>query len=229
MQRFLTVDPKQQHVNDSEHCLQLFPWNKKEFLHRYVTMDETRIHHCLSAEWTAAGESHPKRPKMQTSAGKVLASIFWDTQGILFIDYLEKGGIINSKYIALLVHLKEKYCQKMATNEEEKSTLSPRQCTMSQVDRDDGKTTWIALRIASTPTLFSWSSPQQLPAVCRPQKNAPEKKMWLQWRSDIGNWGVFWGQRQIVLQKSHQIVREALESVYHPRRRLCWRIKSNFA
>ena len=32
--------------------------------------------------------------------------------------------------------------------------------------------------------------------------------------SDIGNWGVFWGQRQIVRQKRHRIVREALESVY---------------
>ena len=43
-----------------------------------------------------------------TSAGKVLASTFWDAQGILFIDYLEKGRTINSKYyIPLLFHLKE--------------------------------------------------------------------------------------------------------------------------
>ena len=61
-----------------------------------------------SAEWTAAGEIHPKRPKAQTSAGKFLASIFWDVQGILFIDYLGKGRTINSEYyIALLVCLKE--------------------------------------------------------------------------------------------------------------------------
>ena len=67
-------------------------------------MDETLIHHITpesirqSAEWTAAGESRPKRPKMQTSAGKVLASAFWDAQGILFIDYLEKSRTINSEY-----------------------------------------------------------------------------------------------------------------------------------
>ena len=30
-------------------------------------------------------------------------------------------------------------------------------------------------------------------------------------------------------KKSHRIVRETLESVYHPRRWLCWWIKSNFA
>ena len=49
---------------------------------------------------------------MQTSAGKVLASVFWDAQGILFIDYLEKGRTINSEYyIALMVCLKEKQPQ----------------------------------------------------------------------------------------------------------------------
>ena len=65
----LTVNQKQQRVEDSECYLQLFQCNKKEFLHKYVTMDETWIYHFtlqsnqLSAEWTAAGESCLKRPK----------------------------------------------------------------------------------------------------------------------------------------------------------------------
>ena len=73
-------------------------------------MDETWIHFFTLesnqqlVEWIAAGESHPKQPMMQTSAGKVLAFIFWDAQGILFINCLEKGRTINSEYyIALLV------------------------------------------------------------------------------------------------------------------------------
>jgi hypothetical protein len=37
------------------------------------------------------------------SAGKVLASIFWDQEGILFIDYLPKGQIINVKYYSSLL------------------------------------------------------------------------------------------------------------------------------
>ena len=76
-------------------------------------MDETWIHHFTpesnrqSAEWTAAGERRPKRPKTQTAAGKVMASVFWDSHGILFIDYLEKGKTINSEYyMALLERLK---------------------------------------------------------------------------------------------------------------------------
>ena len=66
----LTVDQKQQHVNDLEHCLQLFQCNKKEFLHKYMTMDEIWIHSFIpksnqqSAAYTAAGESRPKQPKI---------------------------------------------------------------------------------------------------------------------------------------------------------------------
>ena len=63
--RLLTVNQKQR-VDDSERCLQLFQHNKKEFLYKYVTMDETWIQHFTpksnrqSAEWTAVGESCPK-------------------------------------------------------------------------------------------------------------------------------------------------------------------------
>ena len=39
-----TIDQKQKRVDDSERCFQLFQRNKKEFLRKYVTMDETWIH-----------------------------------------------------------------------------------------------------------------------------------------------------------------------------------------
>jgi len=45
---------------------------------------------------------------VQKSAGKVLASIFWDQEGILLIDYLPKGQTINVEYyLSLLVQLKD--------------------------------------------------------------------------------------------------------------------------
>ena len=178
-------------------CLQLFQHNKKEFLHTYVTIDETQIHHFSlesnwqSAEWTVAGESCPKWPKTQTSAGKVLASIFWDAQSILFIDYLEKSRTINSEYYtALLAHLKEGIAKKWPQMKKKK-VFFHQDNEVSQVHCNDSKTTWIALWIASAPTLFSRSGPQRLLTVCRPQKNAPGTEIWLQWRSDIRNWGIF--------------------------------------
>jgi len=45
---------------------------------------------------------------VQKSAGKVLASIFWDQDGILFIDYFPKGQTINAEYYSsLLVQMKD--------------------------------------------------------------------------------------------------------------------------
>ena len=48
--RLLTVDQKQQHINNSEYCFQLLKHNKKEFLCKYVTMDETWTHHFTALE-----------------------------------------------------------------------------------------------------------------------------------------------------------------------------------
>ena len=69
--------------------------------------------------------------------------------------------------------------KKTVTDEEEKSVLSLRQCSVSQVDRNDGKTRWITLRIASAPTLFSRSDFYRLLTVCRLQKDAQGKEIWL--------------------------------------------------
>jgi len=45
---------------------------------------------------------------VQKSAGKVLASNFWDQDGILHIDYFPKGQTINAEYYpSLLVQLKD--------------------------------------------------------------------------------------------------------------------------
>ena len=42
----------------------------------------------------------PKKFKRVYSAGKVVASIFWDIQGVTIIDYLEQGHTINGAYYA---------------------------------------------------------------------------------------------------------------------------------
>jgi len=60
-----------------------------------------------SMEWRHSGPSRPKKFRLQKRAGKDLASIFWDQNGILIIDYLPKGQTINAEYYStLLVQLK---------------------------------------------------------------------------------------------------------------------------
>jgi len=59
-------------------------------------------------EWRHSGSPSPQNFRVQKSSGKVLASIFWDQEGILLIDYLPKGQTINAEYYSsLLVQLKD--------------------------------------------------------------------------------------------------------------------------
>lgn len=107
--RLLTYDQKRQRVRDSQHGLELFQLNPREFLRRYITVDETWIYHYTpesqqqAKQWVEAGASAPKRPKTQQSAGKVMATVFWDAHGIIFIDYLQKGKTITGLYYTALL------------------------------------------------------------------------------------------------------------------------------
>ena len=124
----------------------LFSWSKTmhwPFSVVYNCFNATKRSFCINMwQWMKPGSntslwgqidsqlSGPQQVKAvqsnqtQTSAGKVLSSVFWDVQGILFIDYLEKGRTINSEYyIALLMHLKEEVTKKWPQMKEK--VLSP--------------------------------------------------------------------------------------------------------
>ena len=59
-------------------------------------------------DWRHSGSPLPKKFRVQKSAGKVLASIFWNQDSILLIDYLPKGQTIYVEYYSsLLVQLKD--------------------------------------------------------------------------------------------------------------------------
>jgi len=76
-------------------------------------MEETWLYHYdpetkqQSMEWQHRRSPCPQNFRVQKSTGKVLASVFWDQDGIL-IDYLPKGQTINAEYYSsLLVQLKD--------------------------------------------------------------------------------------------------------------------------
>jgi Transposase. len=83
--------------------------NPVDFWRRLITVDETWVHHYTpetknqSKQWVEAGGSAPKKAKTVKSAGKVMATVFWDAHGILLIDYLEKGSTIRGKYYRALL------------------------------------------------------------------------------------------------------------------------------
>lgn len=107
--RFLTVEQKQVRMNLSQECLARFQKNKTDFVRRFVTTDETWVHYYTpesktqSKQWKHRSSPPPKKAMTVKSAGKVMASIFWDAKGILMIDYLQKGKTINGEYYVKLL------------------------------------------------------------------------------------------------------------------------------
>ena len=179
-----------------------------------------------SAEWTAAGESHPKRPKMQTSAGKVLAFVFWDAQGILFINYLEKGRTINSEYyITLLVCLKEEIDKKQP--QMKKKVLFHQDdtpCNKSIVTM--AKLHELHFELLPHPTYSPDLASSNYWLFADLKRMLPGKKFGSNEEVISETEAYFEAKDKSFYKKGrHWIVRETLESVYHPRKR----IKSNFA
>jgi len=111
----LNADQKHQQCHSSEQLLEFFQRDPNDvLLGAMVTMDETWLYHYdletkqQSVEWQHRGLPCPKKFRVQKSTGKILASIFWDQDGILLIDYLPKGQTINVEYhLSLLVQLKD--------------------------------------------------------------------------------------------------------------------------
>lgn len=118
-------------MDEKEFRLQLFQKNSQDFKRRFVTVDETWIHHYTpetkeqSKQWVIKGESAPKKAKTVPSAGKIMATVFWDSQGIIFIDYLEKGKTITGAYYSsLLDRLKTELQKKNAHDWPTKKSFS---------------------------------------------------------------------------------------------------------
>ena len=86
--------------------------SKDDFLLRLVTVDETWVHYyepdnkAQSLQWVGPGSPRPKKFKTQPSAGKVMATVFWDVKGVILLDFLPKRSTITGVYYANLLYLR---------------------------------------------------------------------------------------------------------------------------
>ena len=66
-----------------------------------------------SMQWKHPGSHPPQKYKRVSSAGKVIASVFWNSQVVIMIEYLEQGRTINGAYYAAeLKRLRQKIAGK---------------------------------------------------------------------------------------------------------------------
>ena len=160
----LNADQKPQRFQSSEQLLEFFRRDRNYFLSRLVTMDETWLYFYdpetkqQSVEWWHSGSPRPKKSRMQKSAGKFLASIFWDQDCILLIDYLPKGQTVNAEYYSsLLVQLKDilkEKCHGKVTKGSCSCTTVPRLTGQLQPRRN--WPTWASIVLIVHPFLQIW-------------------------------------------------------------------------
>ncbi|UYV68372.1 hypothetical protein LAZ67_5004121 [Cordylochernes scorpioides] len=99
--KHLTPDQKAVRRKLYSDNLALFDTNPEDFVNRFVTMDETWAHHFtpLSKQLRKhSGSPPPKKAKTVPSAGKVMVSVFWDSEGVLLLNFLNKGQTITGNY-----------------------------------------------------------------------------------------------------------------------------------
>ncbi len=51
-------------------------------------------------EWCSPGDPPPHKFQVQKSAGKVMGIFFWDCNGLIYVNYLEKGTTVTGTYYA---------------------------------------------------------------------------------------------------------------------------------
>ena len=112
-------------MESSQELLEVYNANPEDFHTCLVTGDETWLHHWdpdtkkESMQWKHPGSPPPKKFRTQPSASKVMATVFWDSKGIILIDYKPAGTSITGEYYAnvikqLRVAIKEKRRGKLA-------------------------------------------------------------------------------------------------------------------
>lgn len=106
--RNLTDRDRERRVTTSQEIVDVFESDPVKFVRQTLTGDKTWDHHwdpeskVESMQWRHAS-SPPRKFTTLPSAGKLIATIFWDSKGLLLIDYLPSKTKMNAQYYASLL------------------------------------------------------------------------------------------------------------------------------
>jgi histone-lysine N-methyltransferase SETMAR len=89
-----------------------------QFLLNIFTGDESWIHHFdpeekrVSMQYRQTSSPRLKKFKTVPSAGKILLTVFWDSQRVYITEFLEAGNTVNSaRYIETIKNLRRRVCR----------------------------------------------------------------------------------------------------------------------
>jgi hypothetical protein len=105
----LAAEMKAPRLDICQQLLSCFQSEGEAFLHNVIKAYEMLVHHYepetkhQSVEHRHKGSPSTKIFKTHTLAGKLMAAVFWDANGVIHMDFLEPGTMIHSEpYIATL-------------------------------------------------------------------------------------------------------------------------------
>ncbi|UYV64643.1 hypothetical protein LAZ67_3001454 [Cordylochernes scorpioides] len=111
--KMLTEDHKRQRVYVAQKFLDCHKTDGEEFLDSIVTGDVTWVHYTTpetkeqSKQWNHISSPKPLKFKQTLSAGKLMATVFWDRKGLLLCDFMRLGTtIISDRYCKTLKQLR---------------------------------------------------------------------------------------------------------------------------
>lgn len=100
--KMLTEEHKRKRIECAQQFVASFEDKGEEFLDSIVTGDETWAHYYTpemkeqSKQWRHSNSPKPKKFKQEKSAGKIMATVFWDRKGVLLVDFMPSGTTINA-------------------------------------------------------------------------------------------------------------------------------------
>ena len=124
-----------------------------------MTTDETWVHHIkpeskrASMKWHHPTSPCSKKFKSQQSALKVMVTVFWDSVGVILVDFMSKGATISSDvYIDTLKKLKTRIQNVQPTLEMSKVLL-----------QHDNARPHTSLKTCKVISSFGWTTISHLP------------------------------------------------------------------
>jgi len=111
----MSDEMKPERVHISRELLELFKKEGEDFLKKIITGDGNCGHHYdpenkrQSMQYRHTESPQPKKFKIQASAGRVMLTVFWNSEHVVLADFLEKETTINSHhYMETLTTLKRR-------------------------------------------------------------------------------------------------------------------------
>ena len=93
--------------------------DEDHFFDRIITGDETWVYQYdpetkqQSKQWLPCGSSGPIKFKSERSVKKVMATVFWDSEGVMPVDFLKgKKTVTGAYYVEVLRKLRAKLAEK---------------------------------------------------------------------------------------------------------------------